>query len=68
MIKTYFISKPKKRSTTISPKASSGDLEKEGKSDADNVVIELEPVGNSAASTEGEVRKCVMAIRHKLSL
>jgi hypothetical protein len=28
----------------------------------------LEPVGNSAASTEGEVRKCVMAIRHKLSL
>jgi hypothetical protein len=41
VIKTYFISKPKKRSTTISPKASSGDLEKEGKSDADNVVIEL---------------------------
>jgi hypothetical protein len=38
VIKTYFISKPKKRSTTISPKASSGDLEKEGKSDADNVV------------------------------
>lgn len=57
VIKTYFISKPKKKSTTISPKASSGDLVKEGKSDSDNVVIEVEHIGNSGASIEGEVSK-----------
>lgn len=52
MIKTYFITKPKKKSTTISPKASSGDLQTVG--EAGNVVIEMEHVG-PAGSEDGEV-------------
>ncbi|XP_076071082.1 adenylate cyclase type 9-like isoform X1 [Mytilus galloprovincialis] len=51
VIKTYFISKPKKRLKAISPKASSGDLEKEG--ETENVTVEIEQIGISGASGEG---------------
>lgn len=59
VIKTYFISKPKKRLKAISPKASSGDLEKEG--ETENVTVEIEQIGISGASGEGGVsNQCIM--------